>query len=116
MQEELRLLRGGGESQTACSFNENLSYGTRNQSGVKCLQEFLSRQGLDVYPEGLVTGNFLSLTREAVIRFQEKHATDILAPYGLNKGTGLVGQTTRKKINELLQSQDIILTISQGGV
>jgi len=64
------------------------------------LQEFLKSQG--VYPEGLVTGNFLDLTQSAVIRFQEKYATEILKPLNLEKGTGYVGPATRAKINQLL--------------
>ena len=62
----------------------------------------MKAQGQDVYPEGLVTGNFLSLTKAAVIRFQEKYAPEILAPLGLEKGTGYVGLMTRNKINSLI--------------
>ena len=73
-----------------------------NNSEVRCLQEFLKSQGPEIYPEGLVTGNFLSLTKAAVIRFQEKYASEILAPWGITQGTGFVGETTRAKINQLL--------------
>ena len=62
----------------------------------------MKAQGQDVYPEGLVTGNFLSLTKAAVIRFQEKYASEILVPLGLNNGTGYVGAKTRVKINQIL--------------
>jgi len=81
----------------------NLYFGMRNNSEVRCLQEFLRAQGPEIYPQGLITGNFLSLTREAVIRFQEKYAEEILIPLGLLKGTGYVGPTTRTKINQLLK-------------
>ena len=74
----------------------------RNNFEVRCLQEFLKAQGPEIYPEGLVTGNFLSLTQAAVIRFQEKYADEVLAPWGITKGTGFVGSTTRAKLNELL--------------
>ena len=57
----------------------------------------MKAQGQDVYPEGLVTGNFLSLTKAAIIRFQEKYASEILVPLGLNNGTGYVGAKTRGK-------------------
>jgi len=56
-----------------------------NNSEVRCLQEFLKSQGPEIYPEGLVTGNFLSLTKATVIRFQEKYASEILAPPWLKK-------------------------------
>jgi len=80
----------------------NLYYGMRNNDEVSCLQEFLKNQGAEIYPEGLVTGNFLSLTKAAVIRFQEKYASEILTPWEIEKGTGFVGETTRAKINQLL--------------
>ena len=83
--------------------SKNLYFGMRNSQEVRCLQEFLKAQGPEIYPQGLVTGNFLNLTKAAVIRFQEKYAEDILAPWGLTKGTGYVGETTRAKINELLK-------------
>ncbi len=83
-------------------FDTNLYYGMVNNLEVKCLQQFLKSQGPEIYPEGLVTGNFLSLTKKAVIRFQEKYASEILAPLGLEKGTGFVGPKTRAKINQLL--------------
>jgi len=83
-------------------FEENLFYGLRNDERVRCLQEFLKAQGSEIYPEGLVTGNFLSLTKAAVIHFQEKYADEILAPWEIEKGTGFVGETTRAKINEIL--------------
>ena len=83
-------------------FENNLYYGMRDNSEVKCLQEFLESQGSEIYPEGLVTGNFLSLTKAAVIRFQEKYATEILAPLGLEKGTGYFGPMTRAVANQKL--------------
>ncbi len=85
-------------------FEENLSYGLLNDERVRCLQEFLKSEGKAIYPEGLVTGNFFKLTKAAVIHFQEKYQEEILAPWGLEKGTGFVGSLTRKKINQLLNS------------
>jgi hypothetical protein len=69
---------------------------------VKCLQEFLKAQGNSIYPEGIVSGNYLGLTRAAVIRFQEKYASEILAPLGLKTGTGYAGSATRQMINRLI--------------
>lgn len=86
-------------------FEEDLYYGMRNEDQVRCLQQFLKSQGEQIYPEGLVTGNFLSLTKSAVIRFQEKHAEDVLEPWNLEQGTGYVGETTRAKINQILSQQ-----------
>jgi hypothetical protein len=92
------ILGMGGESS---KFENNLYYGARSDE-VERLQQFLSDQGEDIYPEELVTGNFLSLTKQAVIRFQEKYSDEILEPLGLEKGTGYFGPSTRKKVNELL--------------
>jgi len=83
-------------------FEEDLFYGLRNDERVSCLQEFLKSQGTEIYPEGLVTGNFLGLTKAAVIRFQEKYAEEILTPWEITEGTGFVGETTRAKINQML--------------
>lgn len=83
-------------------FDQNLYFGAKSDSRVECLQEFLKSQGSDIYPEGLVTGNFLSLTKAAVIRFQEKYTADILAPLGLEKGTGFFGPLTRQFVNKLI--------------
>ena len=82
-------------------FENNLYYGLSNSSEVSCLQNFLKNQGSGIYPEGLITGNFGNLTLAAVIRFQEKYASEILIPFGLTKGTGFVGIATRNKINQL---------------
>ncbi len=78
----------------------DLRYGMKGYE-VSCLQGVLKGQGAEIYPEGLVTGNFLGLTKAAVIRFQEKYASEILKPVGLNRGTGFVGALTRQKINSM---------------
>jgi len=92
-----------GVSQISCQrFDDNLYYGIKDSAEVSCLQEFLKDQGPEIYPEGLITGNFLSLTQSAVIRFQEKYAQEILTSLGLEKGTGYVGPATRTKINSLI--------------
>ena len=97
LQEFISSLQG-----IACAINQDLYFGLQDNDQVKCLQEFLKSQGSDIYPEGFVTGNFFTITEQAVIRFQEKYANEILTSWGLTKGTGYVGSTTRNKINELL--------------
>jgi len=99
LQAQLNVALG---TDVACGkLNQNLYYGMTNNNQVECLQKFLKSQEASIYPEGLVTGNFLSLTKSAVVRFQEKYTAEILAPIGLEKGTGFVGTMTRTKINQL---------------
>lgn len=77
-------------------FNKNLQLGNSGED-VHQLQMFLKSQGKDIYPEGLITSYFGSLTKRAVERFQVKY--DIANPG--EAGYGLVGPRTRAKINSL---------------
>jgi len=104
--EEISLLLGIGSSDETSldKIREDLHYGMRRSREVENLQLFLKNQGEEIYPEGLVTGNFLVLTKRAVIRFQERHAEEILDPLGLSEGTGYVGVHTRELINSFLNN------------
>jgi ABC-type transport system substrate-binding protein len=80
-------------------FKNDLKLGSRGEE-VKELQKCLAKFE-DVYPEGEITGYFGNLTKKAVILFQEKFKEEILEPSGLEKGTGIVGKSTRKKLNQI---------------
>lgn len=54
---------------------------------------------------GFENERFGPRTASAVSKFQEKYASEILAPIGLSKGTGAVGTKTREKLNALCASQ-----------
>jgi len=109
--------------ETAPNTTSTITYKTDNQpsslflrhlqlfqadSEVKRLQAFLNKDpdtALAVSgpgSSGNETNLFGLLTLKAVIKFQEKYAQDILAPWGLIEGTGFVGKTTMAKINKLL--------------
>ena len=92
------------QNNSCTQITANLSLGMSGDQ-VSCLQQFLKNQGTDIYPSGLVTGNFGSLTQQAVINFQQKYAPDILTPVGLSKGTGFVGDKTRSKINQIISGK-----------
>ena len=79
----------------------DLLYGIRGDEQVKCLQEVLKFENFAVVP----TGDFGGITRTAVIQFQEKYASEILLPVGLNRGSGYVGQLTREKINRIISGK-----------
>jgi ABC-type transport system substrate-binding protein len=101
------------KKQPAFQFKSNLQVGSTGTE-VTELQKCLAKYS-DIYPSGEVTGSFGAKTKEAVIKFQEKYAAEILKPGGLTKGTGTVLGATRKKLNALCEpttEETIPLTIS----
>jgi uncharacterized repeat protein (TIGR02059 family)/uncharacterized delta-60 repeat protein len=70
-----------------------------NTEEVLKLQKFLN----EFEGENLaVNGSYDSATFQAIVRFQEKYKKHVLLPWGLTRGTGVVSQTTRAKINALV--------------
>ena len=108
IQAQIKALRpGSGQAvvfpESCVPFAKDLVLWTSEHIDVYCLQKLLAGQGSDIYPEGLITGNFGPFTQQAVIRFQEKYASEILSPLGLQKGNGFVGAKTRAKLNQFLK-------------
>ncbi len=99
-----------GEAPSVChniTFTRNLSLGDSGED-VRCLQAFLNQNPdtrvslTGAGSSGNETQLFGALTRIAVIKFQEKYASEVLTPLGLSSGTGFFGISTRSKINKLL--------------
>ncbi len=80
-------------------FSQNLKLGSNNKE-VEMLQTCLAKFS-DIYPNGEINGNFGQKTKTAVIKFQEKYASEILAPSNITKGTGDVKSATREKLNAI---------------
>lgn len=89
-------------------FERTLRFGARGDD-VRYLQILLNRDSeTRVNAPGLIggagaeTGYFGLATKNAVGKFQLKYASEVLAPAGLSKSTGIAGPLTRSKLNILL--------------
>jgi len=85
------------------TFNVNLKINDEGPE-VKALQLALGKEGDLVYDKN-TNGIFDEYCALAVVGFQEKYVSEILAPWGLKHGTGFVGKSTRAKLNELYGCQ-----------
>jgi len=86
------------KTEKLASFSRNLSLGMSGED-VKLLQETLIQEGVWNSDAG-ATGYFGFITKQAVIKYQEKYASDILEPLGLSQGTGFVGPSTIAHLNK----------------
>jgi peptidoglycan hydrolase-like protein with peptidoglycan-binding domain len=91
---------------TAAPFTRNLSVGDRGED-VRSLQRFLNARGHTIAAvgpgsPGNETEYYGERTRDALARFQEAYAEEILVPVGLERGTGFFGPGTARKVRSLL--------------
>ena len=77
--------------------NKNLRYGKKGDD-VKKLQTFMNSKENAKLP---VTGYFGTTTRRTMKAFQLKYKNEVLTPHKLKSPTGVVGTTTRGKINAI---------------
>lgn len=78
-------------------FNINLRIGDSG-ANVTALQTALEKEG---FYQRSITGNFDEYTASAAVGFQEKYKGEVLTPWGLVRGSGFIGTTTRAKFNKL---------------
>ena len=97
-QKQLAEIQEGTPIAWCHNFNVNLRIG---DSGTEIgeLKTALIKDG--VWPYQAVSYEFDEETASYVTTFQEKYASEVLAPWGLQHGTGFVGGTTRAKLNQL---------------
>lgn len=92
------------EAQTTV-FYRNLTMGTTGED-VLSLQKVLNANSYTKIASsgpgspGFETNYFGTLTKNAVIRYQELHKSEVLTPAGLKTGTGYVGEMTRAHMNK----------------
>ena len=98
LQQRLTGLADGPTTAWCHSFTSNLEVGDSGTE-VQALQEALAKDGEDVATSGV----FDEETASAVTGFQEKYASQVLTPNGLQHGTGYVGPATRRKLNALFR-------------
>ena len=89
------------------NFTRNLKFGMVGED-VRILQKFLNKIGFRVASRGAGSpGNetiyFGPATLRTVIRFQEANYKEILYPFGLVRGTGYVGFTTRAFMERIIK-------------
>ena len=85
--------------------SSNLKIGSTG-SDVKRLQKFLNKRGFTIATSGpgspgKETSRYGPATAHAVSRFQEANRKSVLEPYNLSRGTGEVGPSTRRAVNQL---------------
>jgi len=96
----------------SCQFGFNLRYGNRG-SEMNALHAILEKEGFSLGQEK-ASQYFGDFTRAAVVAFQERYASDVLSPWGLGKGTGFVGKTTRQKLSEICKRYEGAPSLSSG--
>jgi len=97
-----------GSPVVSATFTTPLKFGMKSND-VKRLQQFLNTHGFVITTTGAGSpGNETTLFGikmwNAVKKFQEHYASELLTPFNLTKGTGFVGTATLNKINSLISN------------
>lgn len=92
-----RLAQYEGNIPARICFVRNLRVGDAGTDVLE-LHQLLEREGFTT--QGTTKNNFTEQSAAAVVGLQEKYMADILKPYGLVRGTGYVGPSTRAFLNK----------------
>lgn len=107
LQSQVAALSGGGGGGTGFTFTQDLKEGNTGED-VRQLQLALNTNAAHqvaasgVGSPGNETSFFGSLTKAAVVAFQNLYASEVLTPLGLSAGTGYFGPSSRAKMNALM--------------
>ncbi|HJN62824.1 MAG TPA: hypothetical protein QGH03_01155 [Candidatus Paceibacterota bacterium] len=106
LQAQLNTQSGGGSGTCSYTFSTNYSQGDSGP-GVLNVQSFLNMDASTqvaasgVGSSGNETEYFGSLSKGAVVKFQDKYAAEVLTPVGLSAGTGYWGPSSRAHAQSL---------------
>ncbi|MDP1689363.1 MAG: Ser-Thr-rich GPI-anchored membrane family protein, partial [bacterium] len=114
LQAQLQAQQGGGTAPWCYDFKRNLGMG-RIGEDVRSLQKILLMEGFTAdMRNGEPLATYKEATAAAVTGFQQKYKDEILVPAGLCTaegvcyGTGYVGPSTRRKLNQLYGCGNVI--------
>ena len=98
------------QTENKFNFGRDLTLGSTGLDVME-LQVFLNRDSetrlavSGAGSPGQETQYFGPITKNALIRFQDKYASEVLTPLGLSRGTGYFGPSTRAKISSILKDE-----------